>query len=940
MRSAVALSIAGVTGATGLVYEVTWQKYLSILLGTQSEASAAVLALFLGGLSIGYALFGHRAHRTACRFGEAETPAHLLQLYGFCEIGIGVLAWAFPTLFKAIYTLSIAVPVDSPGLTFAFDVLLAALLILPPAVLMGATVPLLTQALARSLAAATRVHALVYGLNTLGAFVGALAGAYYLIPRFGLDGTLLVLGAINVAGGVVYLALARGMPGWSESLVVTSGEHSRTPRSLSAAAILFGFAMMSIQTVLLRLGGLAFGASHFTFALVVAIFVFCLAAGSLGVSRFQRIPRLMIVAAPWALVAWMIALHPTLENTGYWVHVVRTWFRDDDAAFYPYQLASAGLLFAMFAVPIGLAGATLPLLFHFLRRQGQDLGRAAGRLYAANTVGSVFGALLGGYLLLFWLDLDQVLRLAIAALILGAAIISIRVAPRSRLAWLALPAVVAIVLLPSWEPERLAAGLFRMREARASTYAGPDAFFAVPENRREIIHYEDGPVASVAVYEVPRGLGRDRAILVNGKSDGMLISEYITMAMIGLVPAFFADRVETAFVIGYGTGTSAGELGSLDSIRSVDVVDISGEVLNAAPFFDYGNQEASRNPKIHLRRGDAFRELLRSEGTYDIIGSEPSNPWVTGTEMLFSREFLEAARSKLSPGGVYAQWVQAYEIDTPTFELLLRTFLSVFEHVSVWYMQNTDLLLLGFTSEEQALDLDRLLARAKQPDFAAAMKRTGIIDVAGLLTHEILPVGVLHATVGPGTTHTLTHPLLSHGAAKAFFRNDSPLVPRGLALEARELGERNSLLGRFLRRPEGQDREAIWPSLVANACLGRAPQCSLLFASWARFAPGSAARREALNEYRSDPSMAPGLRAEVLDSMNRLLTGRPEKSGPIPYLRVLAESELFARSYNHALPYPPNALDELWANCEDAEGSPGLCQTRRELVEKLLRPRR
>ena len=190
MRSAAALSIAGVTGATGLVYEVTWQKYLSILLGTQSEASAAVLALFLGGLSIGYALFGHRAHRTACRFGEAETPARLLQLYAGCEIGIGVLAWAFPTLFKAIYTLSIAAPVDSPGLTFAFDVLLAALLILPPAVLMGATVPLLTQALARSLAAATRVHALVYGLNTLGAFVGALAGAYYLIPRLGLDGNV------------------------------------------------------------------------------------------------------------------------------------------------------------------------------------------------------------------------------------------------------------------------------------------------------------------------------------------------------------------------------------------------------------------------------------------------------------------------------------------------------------------------------------------------------------------------------------------------------------------------------------------------------------------------------------------------------------------------------------------------------------------------------
>ncbi|MBW2273045.1 MAG: hypothetical protein JRG96_07220 [Deltaproteobacteria bacterium] len=935
LRSAIALALAGVTGAAGLVYEVTWQKYFAILLGAQSEASAAVLALFLGGLSIGYALFGRLAHRTALRWGEGETPSRLLWLYGGCEIGVGLLAWMYPTLFRWLRVFSISLPGDPPALAFAFDVLLAACLILPPTVLMGATVPLLTQALARSLADSTRIHALVYGLNTLGAFAGALAGGFYLIPRFGLDGTLILLGIVNVTAGLVYLALGWRMPGWSESLAAPD-DRTRTPRSLTAVAILFGFAMMSIQTVLLRLGGLAFGASHFTFALVVAIFVLCLAGGSLVVSRFPRIPAFMIVAVPWALVGWMIAIHPSFENLGYWAHVVRTLFRDSEASLYGFYAASAIGLFALLAVPIGLAGATLPLLFHFLRQEGLELGRVAGRLYAANTVGSVLGALLGGYLLLFWLNLDDVLRIAIAALAVGAAIATARVLPRSRLVWLALPAAAAIILLPGWEPERLTAGLFRERVPTSLTYAGPDAYFHAAENRRDIIYYADGPVASVAVSEEVHGHERDRAILVNGKSDGLLLGEYITMAMLGIVPALFADRVESAFVIGYGTGTTAGELGALDSIRSVDVVDISSEVFEAAPYFDYGNQRASENRKIRLRRGDAYRELLRSEVSYDRIASEPSNPCVTGTEMLFSREFLEAARSKLAPGGVYAQWVQAYEIDTPTFMLVLRTFLSVFDHVSVWYMQDTDLLLIGFDTQDQALDVDRLFARALQPDLAAAIGRAGVIDLAGLLSHEVLPVGVLDAAMGPGAIHTLSHPLLSHGAAKAFYRDDVPHVPRGLNLEAREVGARNSLLGRFLRRPESRPWESVWPGLIANACLGRPSQCSILFARWADFAPNSAARREALKKYRSDPRLAPGLRPDVLDSMQALFAGNSGEGGVVPYPRALATSELFARTYDHALPYPSNALDRLWSSCRDPKGGAGQCEKRRQLVARLL----
>ncbi len=182
----VALLLTGVTGFSGLVYEVAWQKVLATLLGSHSEATAAVLGLFLGGLALGYAGFGRLSRRRVAGAG----PPRLLALYGGVEAGIGLWALLFPGLFRAVQALSLALPATSSGLGFVLDIVLSALLIGPPSVLMGATIPLLTQALARSLADATRLHASVYACNTVGAFAGALAAGFWLVPALGLQGVL------------------------------------------------------------------------------------------------------------------------------------------------------------------------------------------------------------------------------------------------------------------------------------------------------------------------------------------------------------------------------------------------------------------------------------------------------------------------------------------------------------------------------------------------------------------------------------------------------------------------------------------------------------------------------------------------------------------------------------------------------------------------------
>ncbi|MDJ0790214.1 MAG: fused MFS/spermidine synthase [Myxococcota bacterium] len=445
----IALLLTVLTGFSGLVYQVTWQKCLATLLGSHSEATAAVLGIFLGGLSVGYSLFG-RITRRFVEQAEAEgRPPRLLLLYGVVEAGIGLWALAFLPLLQVVQALSLTLPDTAPGLGFAIDVLLTVLLIGPPTVCMGGTIPILTQALARSLDDATRVHAWIYAFNTGGAFVGALSAGFVLVPVLGLQGVLHAMGVVNLAAGAVFLVLGLRARGGT-ALPAEEGEARIEGFALyGLVAMLLGFAMMSIQTVLIRLGGLSFGASHFTFAMVVSVYVLCLAIGGFAVSLLPRIRPIHLVASTWLLGASFLLLYLPLDDAPYYAHTLRVLFRDSEAGFYPYYLSAfVGVLFAI-GIPVILSGASLPLLFDHLRGQVGDLGAIAGRLYSLNTLGNLLGALLGGYALLFWVDLDDVYRLGVLSVGISAALLTVRLygLPTLGAAALLVPVGLALVQL-------------------------------------------------------------------------------------------------------------------------------------------------------------------------------------------------------------------------------------------------------------------------------------------------------------------------------------------------------------------------------------------------------------------------------------------------------------------------------------------------------------
>jgi len=937
MTRALALILTLLTGFSGLVYEVAWQRYLATLLGSHSEATAAVLGIFLGGLSVGYWLFGRVTRRLVERAQESGHPPRLLLVYGFLEAGIGAYVILFPWLFEGVQALSYAIPHGPDGLGFVIDIALAGVLIGPASILMGGTIPILTQALARSLEDATRFHAFVYAFNTAGAFAGALAAGFFLIPWLGLVNVMLVMGLINLFAGSIFILLGvRGRAVVSLEADSSGDDAAKGFGAYMVVALLTGFAMMTMQTAVVRLAGLSLGSSQFTFSMVVAAFVLGIALGSFLVSALSRITPLFVVLNQWVLGLLLIGLYGPLQHSPYWAHFLRSLFRDESAAFGFYYILAFLVMLIVLGLPIILSGASLPLLFHQMRREVDHLGDLAGSLYSWNTVGSLLGALLGGYVLFFWFDLHHIFRFAVIALLLSALILTIRV---YRLKWfwssLAVPLLGVVLMLPAWDPSNLYVGLFRERAPLEGTATGPQEFRALNPGRFSIpiLFHTDDPIASVTVQEFGKpGGGRSVSIATNGKSDGNTFVDFTTMAMAAVLPALMADKAENAFVIGWGTGITAGELAALDTMQRVDVAEISRGVMQASPFFDFASLDATKNSKIRVYRSDAYRALMRTDELYDIIISEPSNPWVTGVEMLFSREFLTAAKGRLSEGGVYAQWFHLYETDDETVELVLRTYADVFEHVAVWGAGFRDLLILGLKKPGSATDHFRMEDRINRPDFSAALSRMGIEGFPALLGHELLPVGALHAANLEGPVHTLYHPLLNHQAGKAFFRGDIGSLPFFGYGEPARMANENSMAKAYSMRFGGELPDEERSALIMEAFRSAGPLAEPLLARWLSEEPDSAALGKVQDwvrnsiRYSDDQGDTGDAILERVDALTYFFDQTVESENDInPEIANLA-TQRFKDFYHHAAPFSGERLLRIWGSCREGEQDPVWCQ--------------
>ena len=667
------------SGFAGLIYESVWTHYLKLFLGHAAYAQSLVLAVFMGGMAAGAAYCARRSAKLA----------NPLAAYAVVEAIIGLAALAFHPIFVALTDWShdaLLPRLGNEWLALAAKLGVSCLLILPQSVLLGMTFPLMSAGLVRAhRAAAGESVAMLYFTNSLGAAGGVLASGFILIAWAGLPGTLRVAGMLNLLIAAVVWFLAR--PAHHASVEKTSSADAQT--LLLAVAFFTGVASFIYEISWIRMLSLVLGASTHSFELMLATFILGLALGGFAVRR--RADR---AADPASLLAWVqiamglaaLATLPVYDLTFSLMEWLLKGLARTQAGYLLFN-ASGAAIAAMVMLPATFcAGMTLPLLTAALLRRGG--GEAAiGQVYAANTLGAIAGVLVAVHVGLPLLGLKGTL-IAGAALDVALGLVLLKHLTRPLMVAAAACGCVflAIGLGVRLDVHKMTAGVFRHGELQSAQDA-------------TVLFAKDGKTATVHLVRYADAT----SLRTNGKSDGSINmdasgergTDEITMVLTAALPLSLKPQAKSAAVIGIGTGlTTHTLLQSLD-IERVETIEIEPAMAEASRGFMPRNSGAFADPRGTILIDDAKSFFSTHNRRYDLIISEPSNPWVSGVSSLFTREFYRRIRPHLNPGGLLVQWIQLYEIDASLVATVLGALGAEFAHYAVFAPSDYDLLIVA-----------------------------------------------------------------------------------------------------------------------------------------------------------------------------------------------------------------------------------------------------
>lgn len=654
-----------ISGATGLLYEVAFSKLLGYVFGATAYAVSTVLSAFMAGLALG----AHFGGKNASRAGRPLMAYGALEMVvgAVCAVSPAALAW----LTEAYVGLARAAPGSLATLTLG-RAALTGLVVVVPTVAMGATLPLLSRVVAgvgEGPGGARRLGGL-YAINTAGGAAGALASAYVILPILGIHGTMRAAALANVAIGAVAFFAGRAGPTAGEAQVeaptdaeVPVGEGGES--LLAGLAFASGFLVFAAEVVQTHLLALLIGNSAYAFGLMLAVFLVCLAWGAARAPAFAREHGAGALAR--GLAAAALALSVTLPL---WDQLPRvfTFAGKHVASWEGREVVRALSAFVILALPTLWMGTTFPLLLQRIAAR-PDVGAQVGRLTVANTLGTIAGSILTGYVILPALGSQGALR-AVAAAFAVAAVAATqgRAAPERRRALVMGGAAVLFALaLPRWDMVRLTSGA----NVYFTTGPPPDAIEMV----REDVH---GGITTVARR------GGVTTMYTNGKFQGDDGPEMPAQRRFAHFPSLFVRSFDRALVIGLGTGTTLGTIASYPWKR-VDVAEISPSIVEASRrYFLPQTLGALDDARVHLDLNDGRNVLLVAAEPYDLVTIELTSVWFAGASSLYSREFYALVRARLAPGGVLQQWVQLHHIRRRELAAIVHTLRGAFAHVALF----------------------------------------------------------------------------------------------------------------------------------------------------------------------------------------------------------------------------------------------------------------
>lgn len=706
------------SGFCALVYQTVWLREFRLVFGASTYATAAVLAIFMGGLGAGSAILGKRA----------DTNERPLALYGTLELLISIAAALSPLLIPVAAKIYFASG-GSPALgIFGATLLRLALSVIilgPATVLMGGTLPAAARAVETSADAGRRAVSLLYGINTLGAVAGTMLSTFLLIESFGNRMTLFLAVLVNVIVAIVARSMGRDQVVSASAVESDDAAEPEVARGyVYAASAIVGFAFLLMELVWYRMLSPILGGTTYMFGLVLAVALLGIGGGGTAYALFRRGPatvggfaiicslEALAVAIPFALGDRLAVLTQALRGLGTYG--------------FSGQVLSWTFVTMIVVFPAAfISGVQFPMLISLLGRGRENVGREIGAAYAWNTGGAIAGSLAGGFGLLPILSAPTTWRLVaivLAVLAIGAAILTRR---RVRVASLAgVIVVAALAASAAMGPTAV------WRHSGIGADRGPqlgsrnDLQSWINTTRGGVWWEKDGRESSIGVIR-----RNDIAFFVNGKSDGTARGDAATQVMLGMIPVTLHPNPTNALVIGLGSGSTSGWMARVPSMQRVDVVELEPVVLEFAEACAPVNAGAMTNPRMHTEIGDAREVLLTRGDRYDIIASAPSNPYRAGIASLLTREFYVAVRDRLKPGGYLAQWMQSYSISTSTMQTIYATLTSVFPNVQTWWTSSGDMVLLA-SMDPIVVDADLLRQRAAAEPYRSAMFNTWRISTA------------------------------------------------------------------------------------------------------------------------------------------------------------------------------------------------------------------
>jgi len=723
------LPAAFLSGATALVYEIVWARRLSLVLGSTTSAAAAVLSSLMLGLALGAVFVGERADRS-------RRP---LRWYGVLEVGIALYALALPTLLDV-----------AGGLLGGSPWLTSFLLLLVPAALMGGTLPVLARAGADSRERGARVFGSLFGVNTLGAVAGAILGPLVLMKAFGLSGATWCAAIANLALGVFFWVLgSRGEPRATfEEEAEESGRYWTGDAEPAILLALFaaGFAGLALEMAWFRL--LVYYLEGFTiaFGLMLGAYLLGLGAGALGgtwAAVLSQNPRRLLARV--LLVEGLLALLTFLfvGPIGDGLESMRAGYVTAESVGASYGTA---LFFASLAVVFPAtfcAGMLTPIVGRIALSDREAIGRHSGAVYAASTVGAVLAPPVAGFVLIPTLGVPATIAAMAGLVLVGGTLVALR---RGLREWVVAGAAAALFAVLC-----LAADLQTPLVKRSHV-------FRASRTPRRLVDFEEGRLGGVSVVEeLTNGA---RRLYIDGFSAAETGRHYGYMRMLGHLPVLLHEKPESACVVAFGTGTTAGAVAVHEGVEEIVCVEIEPAVFDMAPHFADQNRNILENPKAEFVVADGREYLRRGERAFDVVTLEPLMPYTPASVYLYTKEFYLDARRSLKKDGVLCQWIPPHGVSNGDMKRLVASVAAAFRHTSVWYFHHA-VAVIG-TDTAPRLDPASLVARTTNLEVLSDLRRALVGDAAHLLGAHVCSGDALEAALDGAEPFTDDHTELEY----------------------------------------------------------------------------------------------------------------------------------------------------------------------------------